>query len=91
MQITNEYYRELMEANGSLEAVGFREHDRQEEELLEKRYERCKQEYDREKAKLDELYAKKKQARQEALQYLKTAAETYTGWTDRCWQSLINT
>lgn len=71
MQITNEYYRELMEANGSLEAVGFREHDRQEEELLEKRYERCKQEYDREKAKLDELYAKKKQARQEALQYLK--------------------
>ena len=60
-----------MEANGSLEAVGFREHDRQEEELLEKRYERCKQEYDREKAKLDELYAKKKQARQEALQYLK--------------------
>ena len=43
-QITNEYYRELMEANGSLEAVGFREHDRQEEELLEKRYERCKQE-----------------------------------------------
>lgn len=71
MQITNEYYRELMEANGSLEAVGFREHDRQEEELLEKRYERCKQEYDREKAKLDELYAKKKQARREALQYLK--------------------
>lgn len=36
MQITNEYYRELMEANGSLEAVGFREHDRQEEERLEK-------------------------------------------------------
>ena len=71
MQITNEYYRELMEANGSLEAVGFREHDRQEEELLEKRYERCKREYDREKAKLDELYAKKKQARREALQYLK--------------------
>ncbi len=70
MNITNEYYRELMEANGSLEAVGFREHDRQEEELLEKRYERCKREYDREKAKLDELYAKKKQARREALQYL---------------------
>ena len=37
----------------------------------EKKYERCKQEYDREKAKLDELYAKKKQARREALQYLK--------------------
>ena len=70
MQITNEYYRELMEANGSLEAVGFREHDRQEEERLEKRYGQCKREYDREKAKLDELYAQKEQARREALQYL---------------------
>ena len=56
MKVTNGYYRELMEANGSLEAVGFREHDRQEEELLERRYERCKREYDKEKTKLDELY-----------------------------------
>lgn len=71
MQITNEYYRELMEANGSLEAVGFREHDRQEEERLEKKYGQCKREYDREKAKLDELYAQKEQARREAMQYLK--------------------
>ena len=71
MKITNGYYRELMEANGSLEAVGFREHDRQEEELLERRYERCKREYDKEKARLDELYRQKEQARQEALQCLK--------------------
>ena len=42
MKVTNGYYRELMEANGSLEAVSFRKHDRQEEELLERRYERCK-------------------------------------------------
>lgn len=70
MQITNGYYRELMEANGSLEAVGFREHDRQEEELLERRYERCKREYDKEKARLDELYKQKEQARREALQCL---------------------
>ena len=33
MKVKNGYYRELMEANGSLEAVGFREHDRQEEEM----------------------------------------------------------
>ena len=59
MKVTNGYYRELMEANGSLEAVGFREHDRQEEELLERRYERCKREYDKEKAKLDELYRRR--------------------------------
>ena len=31
----------------------------QEEELLEKRYERCKREYDKEKAKLDELYRRR--------------------------------
>lgn len=71
MKVTNEYYRELMEANGSLEAVGFREHDRQEEELLERRYERCKREYDKEKARLDELYKQKEQAKREALQCLK--------------------
>ncbi len=71
MKVTNGYYRELMEANGSLEAVGFREHDCQEEELLERRYERCKREYDKEKAKLDELYRQKEQARREALQCLK--------------------
>ena len=71
MKVTNEYYRELMEANGSLEAVGFREHDRQGEELLERRYERCKREYDKEKARLDELYKQKEQAKREALQCLK--------------------
>ena len=71
MKVTNEYYRELMEANGSLEAVGFREHDRQEEALLERRYERCKREYDKEKARLDELYKQKEQAKREALQCLK--------------------
>ena len=71
MKVTNEYYRELMEANGSLGAVGFREHDRQEEELLERRYERCKREYDKEKARLDELYKQKEQAKREALQCLK--------------------
>ena len=71
MKVTNEYYRELMEANGSLEAVGFREHDRQEEELLERRYERCKREYDKEKARLDDLYKQKEQAKREALQCLK--------------------
>ena len=70
MKVTNGYYRELMEANGSLEAVGFREHDCQEEELLERRYERCKREYDKEKTKLDELYKQKEQARREALQCL---------------------
>mgnify|MGYP006957219149 CR=1 FL=1 len=68
--ITQEYYKELVEANGSLEAMAFRVHDRKEEELLERRHARCKRNYDREKAKLDELYGMKKQATQEALQCL---------------------
>ena len=67
MKTTREYNKELMEANGSLEAMVYRAHDRQEEELLNRRYERCKREYEKEKAKLDELYDKKKQATKEAL------------------------
>lgn len=70
MRITREYDKELTEANGSLEAMVYRAHDRQEEELLNRRYERCKQEYEKEKAKLDELYYKKKQATQEVLSCL---------------------
>lgn len=70
MKITREYGKELTEANGSLESMVYRAHDRQEEELLNRRYERCKQEYEKEKANLDELYDKKKQATQEALSCL---------------------
>lgn len=61
---------ELLKAYGALESVGFRVHDRQEEELLERRYERCKLEYEQQKAKLDELYDLKKQATEEVLQCL---------------------
>lgn len=71
LKITREYSKELTEANGSLEAMVYRIHDRQEKLLLERRYERCKQEYEREKAKLEELYDMKKQATQKALLCLK--------------------
>ena len=71
MGVTKECNKELLEANGALEAVGFRVHDRQEEDLLERRYERCKLEYEQQKAKLDELYELKKQATEEVLQCLK--------------------
>lgn len=46
MNITRKYTKELMKANGALEAVSFRAHDRQEEEQLDRRYEYCKQEYE---------------------------------------------
>lgn len=71
MSVTKECNKELLEANGALEAVGFRVHDRLEEELLERRYERCKLEYEQQKEKLDELYELKKQATEEVLQCLK--------------------
>ena len=60
----NEFY---LSAHGSY----FINLNAEEEEKKEKRYGQCKREYDREKAKLDELYAQKEQARREALQYLK--------------------
>ena len=61
-----------MEANGLFGGSRFQGNTTvRKRSFWKKRYERCKQEYDREKAKLDELYAKKKQAKQEALQYLK--------------------
>lgn len=71
LKITRVYSKELTEANGSLEAMVYRIHDRREKELLGRRYERCKQEYEREKAKLEELYDMKKQATQKALLCLK--------------------
>ena len=37
----------------------------------EKEYERCKAEYDKERAKLNELYDRQKAARKEAFQYMK--------------------
>lgn len=70
MNITRKYTKELMEANSALEAVSFRAHDRQEEEQLDRRYEYCKQEYEEQKIKLNELYAMKEQATQEVLPYL---------------------
>lgn len=40
------------------------------------------------KAKLDELYKQKEQARREALQCLKTVAGTFADWAAHYWQSL---
>lgn len=42
-----------------------------EEKQAEKEYERCKAEYDKERAKLNELYDQQKAARKEAFQYMK--------------------
>lgn len=41
----------------------------------EKEYERCKAEYDKERAKLNELYDQQKAARKEAFQYMKNRCD----------------
>ena len=43
----------------------------EEEKQAEKEYERCKAEYDKERAKLNELYDQQKATRKEAFQYMK--------------------
>ena len=60
-----------MEANGSLEAVGFRELIVRKRKGWKKDTGSANGNTTGEKAKLDELYAQKEQARREALQYLK--------------------
>ena len=51
--------------------LNYREHTAEEEKQAEKEYERCKAEYDREKAKLNKLYDQQKATRTEAFQYMK--------------------
>ena len=53
------------------DSIGYREHTAEEEKQAEKEYERCKAEYDKERAKLNELYDQQKAARKEAFQYMK--------------------
>ena len=57
--------------NNRYDSIGYREHTAEEEKQAEKEYERCKAEYDREKAKQNELYDQQKAARKEAFQYMK--------------------
>lgn len=63
---TQECYKELMRVNGSLDAIGFREHTQREEDELEKEYERCRKEYEAEQKKLQDLYDVRKQLTEEA-------------------------
>ncbi|WP_289307102.1 hypothetical protein [uncultured Phocaeicola sp.] len=71
LDVTRSLSKPLNEANNRYDSIGYREHTAEEEKQAEKEYERCKAEYDREKAKLNELYDLQKAARKEAFQYMK--------------------
>lgn len=71
LDVTRSLSKPLNEANNRYDSIGYREHTAEEEKQAEKEYERCKAEYDREKAKLNKLYDQQKAARTEAFQYMK--------------------
>ena len=71
LDVTRSLNKPLNEANNRYDSIGYREHTAEEEKQAEKEYERCKAEYDREKARLNELYDLQKAARNEAFQYMK--------------------
>ena len=71
LDVTRSLSKPLNEANNRYDSIGYREHTAEEEKQAEKEYERCKAEYDRERAILNELYDQQKEARKEAFQYMK--------------------
>lgn len=67
LRIVNESHEPVKEANGVLEALGFREHTAEEEALWEQTYQIAKREYEEAKKPLNELYCQQKQAKKEAI------------------------
>ena len=56
LDVTRSLSKPLNEANNRYDSIGYREHTAEEEKQAEKEYERCKAEYDKERAILNELY-----------------------------------
>ena len=75
LDVTRSLSKPLNEANNRYDSIGYKEHTAEEEKQAEKEYERCKAEYDKERAKLNELYDQQKAARKEAFQYMKNRCE----------------
>ena len=75
LRVTQNLSKPLNEAYNRYDSIGYREHTAEEEKQAEKEYERCKAEYDKERAKLNELYDQQKAARKEAFQYMKNRCE----------------
>ena len=68
MEVVNRLRKPMNEANNRYDTIGYREHTPEEEKLAEREYERCKAEYEKEKAQLDHLYEQQTLLRKEARQ-----------------------
>lgn len=66
---TQKYWKELSEINNLLDAIGFRQHTEQEEKRLWGKHETLTEKYNAEKAILNDLYEKQKNARKTAEKY----------------------
>lgn len=71
LHITQHISKELNETNGSLDAIGFRQHTEQEEKRLWDKHETLSERYTTEKKRLNELYEKQKTAEKISVKYLK--------------------
>lgn len=75
MEIVNNYSKELNQINGSLDAIGFREHTPQEEERLWQQHEYLTARYSEEKERLSSLYDQQEEITTEASQYTENIFE----------------
>lgn len=91
MKTTREYNKELMEANGSLEAMVYRAHDRQEEELLNRRYERCKREYERKRRNWTNCTTKRNKPQRKHCHVQRTVSRICMNLAATCWLYLKST
>ena len=91
MKTTREYNKELMEANGSLEAMVYRVHDRQEEELLNRRYERCKREYEKERQNWTNCTTKRNKPQRKHCHVRRAVSRICMNLAATCWLYLKST
>lgn len=71
LEVTRELNEPLNEAYYRYDSIGYREHTAEEEKQAERDYERCKANYEKEKAKLTKLYDLQNKLREESLPYAK--------------------
>ena len=90
MEVVNRLRKPMNEANNRYDSIGYREHTPEEEKLAEREYERCKAEYEKEKAQLDHLYDQQTLLWKEARQYMETVAVTFTCLAYTSWASWPN-
>lgn len=91
MKVTNGYYRELMEANGSLEAVGFRNTTVRKKNCWKEGTNGANGNTTRRKPSWMNCTGRRSRQDGKPCNACKTVAGTFAGWAAHYWQSLKNT